>query len=133
LLDGHLKASAANLEEKDKCVLPMLLVKRAGVDSNMIYSLQPKSGKTDVDEALEVALQLLKDAEFDSAVFSYSTKVGLSNGNLVDALKTFTIDKSGLTVVFFTPFKVNGLFKRKVMYEKSIIGEVMDNILSDKQ
>jgi len=129
LLDNHLTISVMNLE-KDKCVLPMLMSIGSEPDANLVVSLQPKSGNTDVEAALAAALQRLKKSDFDYALFSYSTKIGLSDDKLVDALKTYIFEKSGLSVVFFTPYKFSGLFKKKADYEKTIIGEIVENIFN---
>lgn len=127
LLNNHLALSASNLS-KDKCVLPMLMTQGNKPDSNNLMSLQPKNGQIDVDAALAVAIELLKKTDFEFALFSYSTQIGLSNGKLTNALKTFIFTENGLTIVFFTPYKISGFLKKKVDYEKSILGEIIDNI-----
>ncbi len=127
LLNNHLSMSASNLS-KDKCVLPMLATQGNIPNSNKIMSLQPKNGQTDVDAALSAAINILKNIDFEYAWFSYSTQIRLSNGKSTNALKTYIFVKSGLTVVFFTPYKISGFIKRKVDYEKNIIGEIIDNI-----
>ncbi|MDR2201730.1 MAG: hypothetical protein LBP26_03050 [Clostridiales bacterium] len=129
LLDTHLRGSSGNLK-KDKCLPPMLLT--TGKESNVARCLVPKSGKYDVDEAFEAALLILKSEDYDNALFSYSTKVGLSDGRPVKALKSFVIGKNGLTVVFFTPYRIKGLFKKRVLYEKSIIGEIVEDIFQNE-
>jgi hypothetical protein len=128
LLESHLSISKTNLES-DNCVLPFLMTTGETPDSNVLMGLQPQNGKTDVDVALQVALQILKTKDFEVALFSYSTKIGSGDGKFTDALKTYIFDKSGLSVVFFTPYKLSGLFRKKVAYEKSIIGEIIENIL----
>ena len=127
LLNTHLELSSANLA-KDKCVLPMMVTWGDAPNSNNVMSLQSQSGQVDVDKALSVAIEQLRKIDFEFALFSYSTQIGLSNGSLTNALKTYIFVKSGLTVVFFTPFKLSGFIKKKVAYDKSIIGEVIENI-----
>jgi hypothetical protein len=127
LLDKHLSITIKILE-KDKCVIPMFWAKGSKPDSNSIAVLQPKDGNTDVDAALKVALLRLKEIDFEYALFSYSTEIGMNGGCLINALKTFIFDKNGLAVVFFTPYKIRGLFNKKVYYEKSIIYEVIENV-----
>ncbi len=129
ILDNHLRLSASNLV-KDKCVLPMLMTQGNTPNSNNIISLQPQNGQNDVDRALSVAIKLLNDIDFEYALFSYSTQIGLNTGKLTNALKTYIILKNGLTVIFFTPYKTKGFIKKNVNYEKSIIGEIIENILN---
>lgn len=127
LLNNHLALSASNLS-KDKCVLPMIMTQGSEPNSNNLMCLQSRNGQTDVDVALSVAIEQLKKINFEFALFSYSTQIGLSNGKLTDALKTYIFVKSGLTIVFFTPYKISGFIKKKVDYDKSIIGEIIDNV-----
>lgn len=127
LLNNHLTLSTANLA-KDKCVLPMLMTQGDKPDANAVIGLQPQNGRTDVDAALSAAIAHLKKIDFEIALFSYSTQIGLGNGNLTAALKTYIFLKSGLSIVFFTPYQISGFIKKKVDYEKSIIGEIIDNI-----
>lgn len=127
ILDKHLEISTSNLL-KDKCILPMLMTISKNPNYNNIMSLLPQNGQVDVDLALSKAIKELKKIDFEYALFSYSTKIGLRNGNLTNALKTYIFVKNGLTMVFFTPYKISGFIKKKVNYEKSIIGEIVDNI-----
>lgn len=127
ILNGHIMASASILEE-DKCLMPMMMVKGESSESNQLISLVSKDGSVDVDKAYNVAVQNLKNMDFTYALFSYSTQVGLESGRLADAVKTFIFAKNGLTVVFYTPFVLKGLFKKKVIIEKTILGEVIENI-----
>jgi len=129
LLNYHLAASTSNLA-KDKCVLPMLMTQGSKPNSNNIMSLQQKNGQINVDMALSVAVKNLQNIDFDFALFSYSTQIGLRDDKFTDALKTYIFVKSGLTVVFFTPYKISGFIKKKVDYQKSIISEIIDNIFN---
>ncbi len=77
-LNNHLDVSIVMLE-KDGYILPMLRTISLKPESNLLVGLHPKEGKSDVDKALLVAIQVLKDTEFENAIFSYSTKIKLDN------------------------------------------------------
>lgn len=110
LLNNHLSISASTLA-KDKCILPMLVTQGNRPNSNNLMGLQPKNGQTDVDTALSVAINILKDSDFEYAWFSYSTQIGLSNGKLTNALKTYIFVKSGLRAINFeTSKKIKGSY-----------------------
>ena len=124
LLNKHIATSVDSIKA-DHILLPILIIP----DSNQLLSLQPKSGKTDVDKAYEFAINKLKNEPFTYALFSYSTKVGFENGKISDAIKTYVFTSHGIEVSFFTPYSMKGIFKKTINVEKTIIGEVKDDIL----
>ena len=123
LLNNHI-ASTANILKQDRCLIPMLMIP----DTKQLVSLQSRDGYVDVDKAYTAVVEKLKNEAFTYALFSYSTRVGLATGGETDALKTCIFTKEGLEVSFYTPFTVKGLFKKVINVEKSIFGEIKENI-----
>ena len=78
LLNSHVKATVSILK-KDRYLMPMMIL-----DSNQLISLQSQDGSTDVDSAYLFVLKKLKNESFNHAVFSYSSKVCLSDGSITD-------------------------------------------------
>lgn len=124
LLNNHITASADILKQ-DRCLIPMLMIP----DSNQLISLRPKDGNTDVDKAYAFVIEKLKKENFSYALFSYSTRIGLSSGKETDALKTYIFTSNGIEVSFYTPYTVKGIFKKSISVEKTIFSELKENIL----
>lgn len=131
LLQNQLIALEINVK-KYKSIVPVLMVNGEDKDSNIIAAFQPESGNSDYDKALDAAIVKLKELNFISATFSYSTQIATDDGCIRDAVKNYIILKSGLTVVFFTPFKVHGFLKKQVVYDRSIISDIIPNIFENK-
>ena len=123
LLNNHI-ASTADILKQDRCLIPMLMIP----DSNQLVSLQSRDGSVDVDRAYAAVVEKLKDETFTYALFSYSTRIGLTAGGETDALKTCIFTQDGIEVSFYTPFIVKGLFKKSINVEKSILAEIKENI-----
>jgi hypothetical protein len=123
LLNSHIKATVSILE-KDRYLMPMMIL-----DSNQLISLQSQDGSTDVDRAYAFVVEKLKNESFDHAVFSYSTKVCISEGSLTDVIKTYVFLSNGLEVSFYTPYTVKGVFKKKVSVGNTLLIEVKENVL----
>ena len=77
LLNSHIKATVSILK-KDRYLMPMMIL-----DSNQLISLQSQDGSTDVDRAYVFVVEKLKNESFDHAVFSYITKVCISDGSFL--------------------------------------------------
>ena len=123
LLNSHIKATVSILE-KDRYLMPMMIL-----DSNQLISLQSQDGSTDVDRAYSFVLKKLKNESFNHAVFSYSTKVCISEGSITDVIKTYVFLSNGLEVSFYTPYTVKGFFKKKVSVGNTLLIEVKENVL----
>ena len=123
LLNSHIKTTVSILK-KDRYLMPMMVL-----DSNQLISLQSQDGTTDVDRAYAFVLKKLKNESFNHAVFSYSTKVCISDGSLTDVIKTYVFLSNGLEVSFYTPYTVKGFFKKKVSVGNTLLIEVKENVL----
>ena len=123
MLNNHI-AATANILKQDRCLIPMLMIP----DTKQLVSLQSKDGTIDVDGAYAAVINKLRNEDFTYALFSYSSKIGLVNGKVIDALKTYIFTKDGLEVSFYTPFEVKGLFKKVINVEKSMLAEIKENI-----
>lgn len=123
LLNSHIKATVSILK-KDRYLMPMMIL-----DSNQLISLQSQDGSTDVDRAYAFVLKKLKNESFNHAVFSYNTKVCISDGSLTDVIKTYVFLSNGLEVSFYTPYTVKGFFKKKVSVGNTLLIEVKENVL----
>lgn len=126
LLNKHLVASY-NILKKDKVLEPLLVINEND-NSKKIVGLQAVDGKTDVDKAYDKAISLIKDKEFKYAIFSYSTQMGTSTGQVTNAIKTTIIANNGLTVTFFSPYLIKGLFKKEVHIGETILYEIIENV-----
>lgn len=125
LLNNHI-ASTANILKQDRCLIPMLMIP----DTNQLVSLQSRDGAVDVDKAYTAVVGKLKHEAFTYALFSYSTRICLATGGETDAVKTYIFTHDGLEVSFYTPFAVKGLLKKSINVEKSILGEIKENIFA---
>ena len=123
LLNSHIKATVSILK-KDRYLMPMMVL-----DSNQLISLQSQDGGIDVDRAYAFVLKKLKNESFNHAVFSYSTKVCISEGSITDVIKTYVFLSNGLEVSFYTPYTVKGFFKKKVSVGNTLLIEVKENAL----
>lgn len=77
-------------------------------------------------KVLEKTKEILNSQSFETAVLSYSSSSVLKKS---DAVVSCLIDKSGVGVLFFTAYHFSGLFKKKVVYDEHIIGDVIDDAL----
>lgn len=127
LLDEHIATSAEIIKE-DKCLLPMLRIVEENSDSNQLVCLQPADGNIDVDKAYSFVLQKLKNLNYTYALFSYSTQIGLATGNVSDAIKTVIFTSGGIAVSFYTQYSLKGVFKKTITFEKTMLGEVEENV-----
>lgn len=123
MLNNHI-ASTVNILKQDRYLIPMLMIP----DTKQLVSLQSKDGTIDVDRAYAAVINKLRNEDFTYALFSYSSKIGLVNGKVWDALKTYIFTKDGLEVSFYTPFEVKGIFKKVINVEKSMLAEIKENI-----
>lgn len=123
MLNNHI-AVTVNILKQDRYLIPMLMIP----DTKQLVSLQSKDGTIDVDGAYAAVINKLRNEDFTYALFSYSSKIGLVNGKVIDALKTYIFTKDGLEVSFYTPFEVKGLFKKVINVEKSMLAEIKENI-----
>ena len=123
MLNNHI-AATVNILKQDRHLIPMLMIP----DTKQLVSLQSKVGTIDVDGAYDAVINKLRYEDFTYALFSYSSKIGLVNGKVIDALKTYIFTKDGLEVSFYTPFEVKGIFKKVINVEKSMLAEIKENI-----
>ena len=123
MLNNHI-AATVNILKQDRHLIPMLMIP----DTKQLVSLQSKDGTIDIDRAYAAVINKLRNEDFTYALFSYSSKIGLVNGKVIDALKTYIFTKDGLEVSFYTPFEVKGLFKKVINVEKSMLAEIKENI-----
>ena len=123
LLNNHI-ATTVDILKKDRCLIPMLMIP----DSNQLVSLQSRDGSVDVDKAYAFVVEKLKNEAFTYALFSYSTRIGLSAGGETDALKTYIFTQNGIEISFYTPFTLKGLFKKSINVDKSILADIKENI-----
>ena len=122
-LEEHLSI-AAQIIAKDRHLAPMLAVH---ADTPQLISLQPANGAVDVNRAYERAVQKLQFMSYHYAIFSYSTRIGLSTGKETDAVRSVIFAQDGLSVDIYTPYNIGGLLKRKVAYGKAIVSQVLPN------
>ncbi len=113
-----------NILNEDHSIEPMLRIN--SVSDPMLISLQPKDGKFNFLKVLEKTKEILNSQSFETAVLSYSSSSVLKKS---DAVVSCLIDKSGVGVLFFTAYHFSGLFKKKVVYDEHIIGDVIDDAL----
>lgn len=123
MLNNHI-AATVNILKQDRHLIPMLMIP----DTKQLVSLQSIDGTIDVDGAYAAVINKLRNEDFTYALFSYSSKIGLVNGKVIDALKTYIFTKEGLEVSFYTPFEVKGIFKKVINVEKSMLAEIKENI-----
>ena len=123
MLNNHI-VTASDILKKDRCLIPMLMIP----DTKQLISLQSKDGSVDVDRAYAAVVEKLKNEIFSYALFSYSTRIGLAEYRETDALKTYIFMQNGTEISFYTPFAINGLFKKSVNIEKSVLAEIKENI-----
>ena len=123
MLNNHI-AATVNILKQDRHLIPMLMIP----DTKQLVSLQSIDGTIDVDGAYAAVINKLRNEDFTYALFSYSSKIGLVNGKVIDALKTYIFTKDGLEVSFYTPFEVKGIFKKVINVEKSMLAEIKENI-----
>lgn len=112
----HLDAVKKILDQ-DGCLEPMLHI--SSQSESQLISLQPQDGIIDEDKLLEKAIEIVKCQSFDTALLSYSSSSILKKSQ---ALVTYIFDKSGTAVLYFTAYSYKGLFKKKVVLEKHILG-----------
>ena len=125
LLNQHL-ASSASILKTDHCLLPMMLIP----DTKQLISLQSDNKNIDVDKAYSLVIEKLKQENFTYALFSYSTKIYLTNNAPIDALKTYIFTKDGIQVSFYSPYYIKGLFKKTITIEKTILDNILENVLN---
>lgn len=126
---------ASNLQEelgrmsKDKTVeaLPLAIAENKEA-ANAVIGLISEDGRIDVDKAYVKAIHILKYVSFERALFSYSTKAATDDGRMIDAVKTILIDKSGISMIIFTPYSYTGFLKKKVEFQNHIFGGALENI-----
>lgn len=123
LLDNHISVAAAILEQ-DRCLLPMLVMP----DLKQVINLQPEDDNVDVDKAYAHVIDYLKAGTFTYALFSYSTRIGLASGKETDALKIHVFSSSGVDAAFYTPYTLKGLFRKSVLFDKTIFSELKEHI-----
>ena len=123
MLNNHI-AATVNILKQDRHLIPMLMIP----DTKQLVSLQSIDGTIDVDGAYAAVINKLRNEDFTYALFSYGSKIGLVNGKVIDALKTYIFTKDGLEVSFYTPFEVKGIFKKVINVEKSMLAEIKENI-----
>lgn len=121
MVDEHLQASIPILA-RDKELLPMMQVR--GNCGNQLVMLQSAGSDMDVGKAYAAAVSKLKGLDFDCALFSYSTQIGLGDGRWTTALKSVVMTKAGLAVSIFVPYEIKGLFKKQVHCGQMIVQDV---------
>ena len=123
LYKEHLKNSIDILNE-DHWLEPVLRINSQTEPT--LVSLQRVDDTVDFDKMMEVAKDILRSHPFDTALLSYSTDVVLKD---TSALVTYIIDKSGVGVLYFTAYHFKGLFRKKVVYDKHLLREIIKNAL----
>lgn len=125
LLNNHIN-SCQDILRTDKYLEPMLVIYYENKNPDLI-GLQPESGSSDMDQALNVVLEQLRKTNFMYSIFSYSTQIILDNKKTT-ALKTYVFTNTGLTNIFFNPYEVKGLFKKSITIDKPILKNTIENI-----
>lgn len=123
LYKEHLKNSIDILNE-DHWLEPILRINNQTEPT--LVALQREKDTVDFDKMIEVVWDILRSHPFDTALLSYSTDVVLKD---TSALVTYIIDKSGVGVLYFTAYHFKGLFRKKVVYDKHLLGEIIKNAL----
>lgn len=123
LYKEHLNV-CVNILEKDRCLEPMIRINSAS-DPTLI-SLQRNGDSANFDEMIEKTNEILRSQSFDTALLSYSSSSILKNS---EALVTYIVDKSGVAVLYFTAYHLKGLFKKKVVFDKHLLGNVFTDVL----
>ena len=123
LYKEHLDFCVSILEE-DHCLNPMLRINC--VSDPKLISLQPNDGNVDFNKMIEKTKEILNSQSFETALLSYSSSSVLKKSK---ALVTYLFDKSGVGVLYFTAYHFSGLFKKKVVFDKHLLGAVVANAL----
>ena len=123
LYKEHLKNSIDILNE-DHWLEPILRINNQTEPT--LVALQRKEDTVDFDKMIDVVWDILRSHPFDTALLSYSTDVVLKD---TSALVTDIIDKSGVGVLYFTAYHFKGLFRKKVVSDKHLLGEIIKNAL----
>ena len=126
-LNNHLVVSH-DLLKKDKCILPLLIIKGETKEETKLISLQPQDVLIDVDRAFAAVIAQLRTTQFKISIFSYSTKMSFDGKQYIDAIKSVIIFKEGLTAVIFSPYVIKGLINKKVYIGESTMEQVIENI-----
>ena len=110
--------------EDDRWIYPILRINSASEPK--LISMQSQDNKADFDIMIKKVKEILKSQSFDTASLSYSSSSVLKNS---DALVTYLVDKSGVGVLYFTAYHFKKLLKKKVIFDKHLLGAVIDNAL----
>lgn len=128
LMCEHL-SSITQMLAKDKYLMPMLAIYKDAPESNQLVGLQPRESESDVDKAYDYVVQKLKSTDFKYAIFFYSTQICLEGGKQTTAVKSTVFTGNGPAIVFYTPYSVNGLLKRKVEYGRIAVADIIPNAI----
>lgn len=123
LYKEHIHACKSILE-KDRCLAPMLRINSAS-DPKLI-SLQSVDGKVDFLKLVEKTKEILNSRSFDTALLSYSSSNVLKES---EAVVTYLFDKTGVGVLYYTAYHFSGFFKKKVVFDKHLLGDVIADAL----
>lgn len=110
--------------EDDRWIYPILRINSASEPK--LISMQSQDNKADFDIMIKKVKEILNSQSFDTASLSYSSSSVLKNS---DALVTYLVDKSGVGALYFTAYHFKGLLKKKVIFDKHLLGAVIDNAL----
>lgn len=122
LYEEHLNVCVSILG-KDRWLEPMIRINSA---EPTLISVQRNGDNVDFDEMIEKTNEILRSQSFDTALLSYSSSCILKNS---EALVTYIVDKSGVAVLYFTAYHLKGLFKKKVVFDKHLLGNVFTDVL----
>ena len=128
LLNKHI-VSSAEIIKKDKMLLPILMINGKTLESNKLISLQSMDKTIDVDKAYEKALSIIKKESFNYALFSYSTRMGTSSGQVINAIKTTIITETGVSVTFISMYELKGLIRKNMNILETVLYDMRENVL----
>ena len=123
LLKEHAGVCAEMLQEGHS-LEPMMRIN--GGAEPVLLSLQPQDGVVKMDRMMEKAKEILRTRKFETAALSYTSSSVLKKS---ETLVTFLFHKSGVAVLFFTAYHFSGLFRKKLVLDRHLVGEVFENAL----
>jgi len=129
LIDEHLTI-ISNLLVTDKSIQPMMLVAENSGEKKLM-GFQPMNGNQDVDVAYQRAISNLKKIkDLHLAVFCYTTRFGIPDGKIIDAVKNVVFTADGLAITFVTPYIRKGLFKKQVFFDETVCFGIEENVFN---
>ena len=72
----------------------------------------------------------IKSKDFRLAVFCYTTRFGIPNGKIIDAIKNIVFTSDGLAITFIMPYIRKGLFKKQIFFDETACFGIEENVFN---